>query len=149
MANLLEKSSIVLTPTGYSEDAIHNVKPSSEPFGDMGLIKNGTSTRINSQGLVETVAAHTPRIDYSKGEGAILVELVGTNQLRYSEDLTQSSVWSSAGGSRVLLVWSDPTRRIQVRCPIYLDIVQAQMQEISISSISFNRTRSRSFGLGL
>ena len=109
MANLLEKSSIVLTPTGYSEDAIHNVKPSSEPFGDMGLIKNGTSTRINSQGLVETVAAHTPRIDYSKGEGAILVELVGTNQLRYSEDLTQNSVWSIAGVFTSSVSMVDPT----------------------------------------
>ena len=56
MANLLDKASIVLTPTGYSEDVIHNVKPSESPFGDMGLIKNGTSTRVNSQGLVETVA---------------------------------------------------------------------------------------------
>ena len=45
MANLLEKASIVLTPTGYSEDAIHNVKPSSEPFGDMTFIQNGTTTR--------------------------------------------------------------------------------------------------------
>ena len=86
MANLLEKASIVLTPTGYSEDVIHNVKPSESPFGDMGLIKNSTSTRINAEGLVETVSAHTPRIDYSKGEGAILVELVGTNQLSYTQD---------------------------------------------------------------
>ena len=28
-AGLLDKASIVLTPTGYSEDVIHNVKPST------------------------------------------------------------------------------------------------------------------------
>ena len=109
MANLLDKASIVLTPTGYSEDVIHNVKPSESPFGDMGLIKNGTSTRVNSEGLVETVASHTPRIDYSKGEGAILVELVGTNQLSYTQTLTQSSVWSIAGVYPSPVSMVDPT----------------------------------------
>ena len=37
MANLLEKASIVLTPTGYSSGVIHNVKPSESLFGDMTL----------------------------------------------------------------------------------------------------------------
>ena len=108
MANLLEKASIVLTPTGYSEDVIHNVKPSESDFADMSLIKNGTCTRVNAQGLVETVASDIPRIDYSKGEGAILVELVGTNQLRYSEDLTQS-IWSGAGSFTSSVTMTDPT----------------------------------------
>ena len=75
MANLLEKASIVLTPTGYSRDAIHNVKPSESPFGDMTFIQNGTTTRVNENGLVVDNTTDIPRIDYSKGEGSILSEV--------------------------------------------------------------------------
>ena len=75
MANLLEKASIVLTPTGYSVDSINNVKPSSAPFGDMTLIQNGTTTRVNASGLVVDNTTDIPRIDYSKGSGAILSEI--------------------------------------------------------------------------
>jgi hypothetical protein len=92
MANLLEKASIVLTPTGYSKDAIHNVKPSSEPFGDMALRQDGTTTRVNSSGLVVSNTTDIPRIDYSKGSGAILSELASTNQIRYSEDFS-NALW--------------------------------------------------------
>ena len=93
MANLLEKASIVLTPTGYSEDAIHNVKPSESPFGDMTLVKNGTSTRVNENGLVVDNTTDIPRIDYSKGSGAILSEIGTTNQVRYSEDFS-NALWT-------------------------------------------------------
>jgi hypothetical protein len=95
MANLLEKASIVLTPTGYSRDAIHNVKPSSAPFGDMTLIQNGTTTRVNESGLVASNTTDIPRIDYSKGEGAILSEVSSTNQIRYSEDFS-NALWTKA-----------------------------------------------------
>ena len=94
MANLLEKASIVLTPTGYSKDVIHNVKPSESPFGDMTHIINVQfATRVNAQGLVETVTSDIPRIDYSKGSGAILSELQATNQVRYSEDFS-NALWT-------------------------------------------------------
>ena len=92
MANLLEKASIVLTPTGYSKDAIHNVKPSESPFGDMALRQDGTTTRVNSSGLVVSNTTDIPRIDYSKGSGAILSELASTNQIRYSEDFS-NALW--------------------------------------------------------
>jgi hypothetical protein len=95
MANLLEKASIVLTPTGYSSGLIHNVKPSESPFGDMTLIQGSTSTRIDSNGLVENVALNIPRIDYSKGSGAILSELASTNQVRYSEDFS-NALWTKS-----------------------------------------------------
>ncbi len=91
---LLDKASIILTPTGYSKDVLHNVKPSSAPFGDMTHIINVQfATRVNAQGLVETVTSDIPRIDYSKGEGAILSELQSTNQVRYSEDFS-NALWT-------------------------------------------------------
>jgi len=96
MANLLEKASIVLTPTGYSDSSINNVKPNSEPFGDMTLIQAGTTTRVNASGLVVDNLTDIPRIDYSKGSGAILSELASTNQIRYSEDFS-NVLWQKAG----------------------------------------------------
>lgn len=96
MANLLEKASIVLTPTGYSKDVVHNVKPSESPFGDITLIQNGTTTRVNASGLVVDNTTDIPRIDYSKGSGAILSELPSTNQIRYSEDFS-NALWLTTG----------------------------------------------------
>ena len=96
MANLLEKATIVLTPTGYNKDSINNVKPSSAPFGDMTLIQNGTTTRVNASGLVVDNTTDIPRIDYSKGEGAILSEVASTNQIRYSEDFS-NVLWQKVG----------------------------------------------------
>jgi hypothetical protein len=93
MANLLEKASIVLTPTGYSRDAIHNVKPSESSFGDMTLVQNGTTTRVNENGLVVDNTTDIPRIDYSKGSGAILSELGSTNYVRHSEDFS-NALWT-------------------------------------------------------
>ena len=93
-AGLLDKASIVLTPTGYSEDVIHNVKPNS---GDMVHILDSTlATRVNKDGLVQTVPNRdVPRIDYSKGEGAILAEHQSVNQIRYSEDFS-NALWTKA-----------------------------------------------------
>ncbi len=91
MANLLEKASIVLTPTGYSSGAIHNVKPNSSPFGDLTKAGGTVATRVNSSGLIETATNNIPRIDYASGSGNILVEPASTNLLKYSEDFTARS----------------------------------------------------------
>jgi len=106
-AGLLDKASIILTPTGYSDSVIHNVKPSSTPFGDMALVKNGTCTRVNKDGLVETVASDVPRIDYSKGEGAILCETSSVNQIRYSEDFS-NALWTKAAISLTSSTGTNP-----------------------------------------
>jgi hypothetical protein len=106
---LLDKASIILTPTGYSEDVIHNVKPSATPFGDMTHILASTSaTRVNENGLVATVADRDiPRIDYSKGEGAILSEVASTNQIRYSEDFS-NALWLTPGVTRTSSTGTNP-----------------------------------------
>jgi hypothetical protein len=92
-AGLLDKASIILTPTGYSDSVIHNVKPGSG--GDMTLIQNGITTRVNENGLVTSNIDDIPRIDYSRGEGAILAEISAVNQIRYSEDFS-NSLWTKA-----------------------------------------------------
>ncbi len=110
MANLLEKASIVLTPTGYSVDAIHNVKPSSAPFGDLTKSGGTVATRVNSSGLIETATNNIPRIDYASGSGNILVEPASTNLLRYSEDFTaRAGVGSLVNATVTSNATTDPT----------------------------------------
>jgi len=92
-ADLLDKASIILTPTGYSRDEVHSVKPSSTPFGDIELIQNGSTTRVNENGFVVTNTTDIPRIDYSTGTGSILSELPSWNRVLYSEDASQTVSW--------------------------------------------------------
>ena len=49
-----------------------------------------SATRVNSQGLIEVVGSDQPRVDYSSGEGALLLEPSRTNLVTYSEDFSQS-----------------------------------------------------------
>jgi len=54
MANLLQKASIVLTPTAYDNSKVLCVKP-SDGSGDFDFSRNSAATRVNAQGLVENV----------------------------------------------------------------------------------------------
>ena len=55
MSNLLDKASIILTPTAYNNGAaVMCVKP-SDGSGDFQFSRNSAATRVNAQGLVENV----------------------------------------------------------------------------------------------
>ena len=55
MPNLLQKASIVLTPTAYDNGKVLCAKPSKPPYGDFDFSRNSAATRVNAQGLVENV----------------------------------------------------------------------------------------------
>jgi hypothetical protein len=90
---LLNKASIILTPTGYKAGTLYNVAPIDEPYEDFDFARTSTATRINSSGLVSNVATGVPRISYdSNGDnGHILLEPTSTNLITYSEDFSQSA----------------------------------------------------------
>ena len=94
---LLNKASIILTPTGYKAGTLYNVAPIDEPYEDFDFARTSTATRINSSGLVSNVATGVPRISYdSNGDnGHILLEPTSTNLLPYSEDFSQ---WTKSSG---------------------------------------------------
>jgi hypothetical protein len=94
---LLNKASIILTPTGYKAGTLYNVAPIDEPYEDFDFARTSTATRINSSGLVSNVATGVPRINYdSNGDnGHILLEPTSTNLITYSEDFTDSS-WTKS-----------------------------------------------------
>ena len=54
MSNLLEQSSILLSPTAYNNGSMLAVKPENGD-GDFTFSRNSAATRVNAQGLVENV----------------------------------------------------------------------------------------------
>ena len=93
MSNLLNKASIILTPTAYSDGDLHCIKPNTAT-GDFDFTRSTTATRENSSGSIESVAANLPRIDYLGGTAHILIEPQSTNFSRNSE---QPATWHSSG----------------------------------------------------
>ena len=59
-----------------------------------------SATRVNKDGLIETVGSGEPRIDFSNDvKGALLLEPSRTNLITYSEDFTQWSFKTGVGVS--------------------------------------------------
>ena len=94
MSNLLDKASIVTTPTAYNNGKILSVKPNTS-VGDFDFTRNSSATRTNSQGLIEDITSNLPRIDYTGGEGHWLFEPQTTNLLPYSQTITEFSQTNS------------------------------------------------------
>ena len=96
--SLLDTASLVITPNGTKAGTLYSVVPSSGA-GDMTVTRATTATRVNSAGLIESVASNVPRLDYSNGTcPSILVEPQRTNLALYSEQFDNSS-WSKANVS--------------------------------------------------
>ncbi len=54
MSNLLDRASVVLTPTAYNNGEALCIKP-DDASGDFQFYRNSAATRVNAQGLVENV----------------------------------------------------------------------------------------------
>ena len=78
MSNLLDKSSLLITPTAYNVSEILSMKP-SDGSGDADFSRNSGATRTTQDLLIETVTNNIPRIDYSGGVGHWLFEQETTN----------------------------------------------------------------------
>ena len=61
MSNLLDKASILLTPTAYDNGSMLSVKPENGD-GDFDFSRNSAATRVNAQGLVENVQIISPEL---------------------------------------------------------------------------------------
>ena len=67
-------------------DENNNFKPL--PFD---FTRASSATRVNKQGLIETVASGVPRIDFTDANGALLLEPQRTNLFTFSEDFSNAS----------------------------------------------------------
>ena len=89
MSNLLDKASILLTPTAYSSGDLHCIKPNTST-GDFDFTRGTTATRVGSNGLIQNVASGLPRIDFSGNTAHLLIEPQSTNLEVNSGDLSTS-----------------------------------------------------------
>jgi hypothetical protein len=68
--------------------------------GDFTVDRNSTATRVNSLGLIESVAANVPRLDYTDGNcPSLLLEPQSTNLITYSEDFSNAYWLKQSGGT--------------------------------------------------
>ena len=85
--NLLDKASILLTPTAYNVGSMLSIKPTSGD-GDFSFSRNGDASRFNSSGNIVIEGANLPRINYENGCGSWLLEPQSTNIYLNSEILS-------------------------------------------------------------
>lgn len=92
-------ASLVQIPSGYKAETLYSVLPANGD-GDFDFERNSIATRVNAEGLIETVAVDVPRLDYPILNGvvqscpALLLEPSRRNDFTYSE---LSSGTSNAG----------------------------------------------------
>jgi hypothetical protein len=97
--SIYDKASLVHIPSGVNSGTLYNVLPNNSD-GDFEFERGSTATRVNKDGLIETVGDDTPRLDYPLLDGVVqdcpnlLLEPEKTNLLTYSEDFTN---WSDTG----------------------------------------------------
>ena len=97
--NLLDTASLVVTPNAYKTSKLYSIVP-TDGTGDLTFSRTGdTATRVNSAGLIETVLANKPRLDYLGSTcPKLLIEPQRTNLLIRSEELDNSS-WTKSGAT--------------------------------------------------
>lgn len=82
--SLFEQASLVITPNGVKSGKLYAIKGD-----DLSVTRATSATRVNANGIIETVGANVPRIDYTGGGcPIILVEPQRTNLFTYSEDFS-------------------------------------------------------------
>lgn len=96
--SLFDSASLVVTPNGTKASKLYAIKP-TDGSGDLSVTRATTATRVNSSGLIESVATNVPRLDYTNGTcPSILVEPQRTNLLTYSEQFDNAS-WTKLDSS--------------------------------------------------
>ena len=97
--NLIDSASLVVTPNAYKTSKLYSIVP-TDGTGDLTFSRTGdTATRVNSAGLIETVLADRPRLDYLGSNcPKLLLEPQRTNLLIRSEELDNGS-WSKSGST--------------------------------------------------
>lgn len=87
----MESPKLALIPSGYKSGTVYSILP-TDGVGDFDFSRNAPATRVNSDGLIETVTNNVPRLDYSNGDCPnLLLEPQRTNDFTYSEEFNQSA----------------------------------------------------------
>ena len=102
--SLYDKASIALIPSGTKAGTLYSVLPANGD-GDFTHSRSlTTATRVNKDGLIESVAADVPRLDYPLTNGVVgdcphlLLEPSRTNVLPYSEEMDNAG-WNKSNST--------------------------------------------------
>lgn len=88
-------TSILMVHSAVKVGVLYNVKPTGLDFT---VVRNSIATYVDENGGISTAAVDTPRIDYSDGDGAVLVEPESENLFPWSEDFSQAA-WSKTAAT--------------------------------------------------
>ena len=99
IADIYKKASLVQIPSGYKSGTLYSVVPNTSS-GDFTVTGDpqGEATRVNKDGLIESVAANQARLNYNPSnpqDPTLLLEPQRTNDTTHSEDFTQTSYWNN------------------------------------------------------
>jgi hypothetical protein len=98
----MAKPKLALIPSAQGSK-FYSVLPSSG-VGDFDFTRSGSATRINSQGLIESVANGVSRLNYPMIDGVVkgcphhILEPERLQKIQYSEDFSQG-YWTKIGSS--------------------------------------------------
>jgi len=106
----MAKPKLALIPASQGP-LVYSVLP-SDGSGDFSFSRGSSATRINSQGLIETVASGDSRLEYPLIDGvvngcpSVLLEPQRTNLLQYSEDFSNAT-WVVQENSTIVINTSE------------------------------------------
>lgn len=90
---------LALIPSGYKASKVYSVLPTNGN-GDFTFSRAGNATRVNENGLIETVGSNVPRLDYSDSNcPSLLLEPQRTNEISNSIDFEG---WQDLSGSEIV-----------------------------------------------
>ena len=102
----MAKPKLALIPAAQGT-SLYSVLPSSG-VGDFDFTRSGSATRINAQGLIETVANGVSRLNYPMIDGVVkgcpshLLEPQRLQKVQYSEDFSNAAWTTLASGETVV-----------------------------------------------
>ena len=96
LADIYQKATLVQIPSGYkaADAELYSVVPNTTA-GDFTVSVDADATRVNKDGLVESVAANQARLDYdptNPQDPTLLLEPERTNIITQSTELTSGSL---------------------------------------------------------
>ena len=93
--SLLDDVKILNTPNATKTGKLYSIKPDTG-LGDLDITRSTTATRLNSSGVVESVAVNAPQLDYTESScPSFLIEPQSTNLHLYSEEIDNAAYLKS------------------------------------------------------
>jgi hypothetical protein len=130
-----DDASLIYYPSGYKSGKAYSLKP-TDGTGDLTFTRASTATRVNEDGLIESVATGVPRIDFTGGGcGKLLLEPQRTNLILHSEDFT-NAVWTKISTTISANSTTSPTGAVNASTIVSTIGVSEQYIDIGALSVT-------------